>query len=188
MATDVCAPQHHRQSVAINKFLCHLLRHIVAGLPCCNPHTTCVFLTCLLCSYQTTDLPAAADMQAQYMEIARALDPYVDIFLAETLSTAAEAQAAVAAAASIAPGGLVQASGLGPTHFHSVPPNKTLVNSHDCTMTASAGICQVVLVATDSSSTLSNTGTASMPRLQVHYRYSNQPHMQHTCSTVCTCT
>lgn len=59
---------------------------------------------CLLCSYQTTGLPGATDMQAQYMEIARALDPYVDIFLAETLSTAAEAQAAIAAAAAIAPG------------------------------------------------------------------------------------
>jgi hypothetical protein len=74
-----------------------------------NP--TCVLSTGLLRSYQTTGLPLAADMQAQYMEIARALDPHVDMFLAETLSTAAEAQAAAAAAAAIAPGEPLKALG-----------------------------------------------------------------------------
>lgn len=84
----------------------------VAGIPGHDPQDPiCVFLTCLLCSYQTTGLPVAADMQAQYMEIARALDPHVDMFLAETLSTAAEAHAAAAAAAAIAPGELLTAFG-----------------------------------------------------------------------------
>jgi S-methylmethionine-dependent homocysteine/selenocysteine methylase len=55
-------------------------------------------------SYQTTDLPDASSMQAQYTDIVTALQPYVDIFLAETLSTAAEARAALAAAAHAAPG------------------------------------------------------------------------------------
>lgn len=58
-------------------------------------------------SYQTSDMPNGAAMQAQYAAIASALRPYVDVLLAETLSTAAEAQAALAAAAHAAPGRLV---------------------------------------------------------------------------------
>lgn len=43
-------------------------------------------------------------MQQEYAAIAAALQPHVDVFLAETLSTAAEAQAALQAAAQAAPG------------------------------------------------------------------------------------
>jgi len=59
------------------------------------------------CSYQVTNLPDAASLRAQYTDIARALQPNVDIFLAETLCTVAEAQAALDAAAQAAPGGPV---------------------------------------------------------------------------------
>lgn len=70
----------------------------------CSILTCSCFLLSVFCSYQTTNLPDAAAMQGQYADITRALLPYVDILLAETLSTAAEAQAALAAAAQVAPG------------------------------------------------------------------------------------
>jgi S-methylmethionine-dependent homocysteine/selenocysteine methylase len=40
-------------------------------------------------------------MQQEYRQIAQALAPYVDVFLAETLSTVAEAQAALQATAQL---------------------------------------------------------------------------------------
>jgi S-methylmethionine-dependent homocysteine/selenocysteine methylase len=72
----------------------------------CSVLTGSGFLLSVSCSYQTTNLPDAAAMQGQYADIARALQPYVDILLAETLSTAAEAKAALAAAAQVTPGRL----------------------------------------------------------------------------------
>jgi S-methylmethionine-dependent homocysteine/selenocysteine methylase len=46
-------------------------------------------------------------MQQEYSETAQALSPYVDVFLAETLSTVAEAHAALQATAQL--GELVRA-------------------------------------------------------------------------------
>jgi S-methylmethionine-dependent homocysteine/selenocysteine methylase len=47
-------------------------------------------------------------MQEQYTDIVKALQPYVDLYLAETLSTASEAEAALTAAAQVAPGKLLR--------------------------------------------------------------------------------
>ena len=66
--------------------------------------TSCCCFTHYPCSYQTGGLPDAASLRAQYTDIALALLPHVDVFLAETLSTVAEAQAALEAAAQAAPG------------------------------------------------------------------------------------
>lgn len=55
----------------------------------------------MLASYQTQDLEPPPEMERQYREMSEALAPYVDIFLAETLSTCQEAVAAAAATASL---------------------------------------------------------------------------------------
>lgn len=52
-------------------------------------------------SYQSTGLPSAAAMQLEYSQIAQALAPFVDVFVAETLSTVAEAHAALQATAQL---------------------------------------------------------------------------------------
>lgn len=63
--------------------------------------TSILYLLCYTsaCSYQCNDLPSHNDMVAEYASIADALYPYVDLYLAETLSTVAEAQAALHATA-----------------------------------------------------------------------------------------
>lgn len=50
------------------------------------------------CSYQTVDLETAELMQPTYMELARTLERFVDLFLCETLSSLAETMAAASAA------------------------------------------------------------------------------------------
>ncbi|KAF8073169.1 yitJ [Scenedesmus sp. PABB004] len=50
-------------------------------------------------SYQCAGLPNDAALASEYAELADALAPHVDLFLAETLSTAAEAHAALQATA-----------------------------------------------------------------------------------------
>jgi hypothetical protein len=52
-------------------------------------------------SYQTQGLNTPDDMRRQYREIAETLAPYVDVLLAETLSTAEEAAAAAEATAGL---------------------------------------------------------------------------------------
>lgn len=52
-------------------------------------------------SYQTEGLDCYEDMVQQYREIADALAPHVDLFLAETLSTSTEARAAAEATAGL---------------------------------------------------------------------------------------
>jgi hypothetical protein len=52
-------------------------------------------------SYQVEGLPSHAAMVQEYQAIASALQPYVDVLLAETLSTTAEALAAAEATASM---------------------------------------------------------------------------------------
>ncbi|KAF6260359.1 Homocysteine S-methyltransferase [Scenedesmus sp. NREL 46B-D3] len=52
-------------------------------------------------SYQSSGLPSAAAMQQEYSQTARALCADVDVFLAETLSTVAEADAALQATAQL---------------------------------------------------------------------------------------
>eukprot|EP00775_Hariotina_reticulata_P011092 gene11091-biopygen12996 len=53
------------------------------------------------CSYQIEGLPAVATMVQEYNEIATAFLPWVDVFLAETLSTSREAEAALRATAGL---------------------------------------------------------------------------------------
>lgn len=60
-------------------------------------------------SYQSTGLPSAAAMQLEYSQIAQALGPFVDVFVAETLSTVAEAHAALQATAQLGESGLFYA-------------------------------------------------------------------------------
>lgn len=50
------------------------------------------------CSYQTVDLGTAELMQPTYMQMAATLEPLVDLFLCETLSSTAETMAAASAA------------------------------------------------------------------------------------------
>ncbi|KAI9018920.1 Homocysteine S-methyltransferase [Hyaloraphidium curvatum] len=49
-------------------------------------------------SYQSTDLPATAELRSTYERIARVLQPRVDMYVAETMATSSEALAAVGAA------------------------------------------------------------------------------------------
>lgn len=51
-----------------------------------------------VCSYQTVDLGTAELMQPTYMQMAAILEPFVDLFLCETLSSKAETMAAASAA------------------------------------------------------------------------------------------
>ena len=51
-----------------------------------------------MCSYQTVDLGTAELMQPTYMHMATALEPFVDLFLCETLSSTAETMAAASVA------------------------------------------------------------------------------------------
>jgi hypothetical protein len=63
----------------------------------------CFFLhqIAMCCSYQTEGLPEMATMVQEYTAIATALLPWVDVFLAETLSTSREAAAALQATANL---------------------------------------------------------------------------------------
>ena len=49
-------------------------------------------------SYQTVDLDTAELMQPTYMQMAAILEPFVDLFLCETLASKAETMAAASAA------------------------------------------------------------------------------------------
>lgn len=94
-------------------------QHIIAGTPVLLHDLACVDLIAGLtqrlcgfccnsscpvwchCSYQSSGLPSAAAMQQEYSQTARALCADVDVFLAETLSTVAEAEAALQATAQL---------------------------------------------------------------------------------------
>jgi S-methylmethionine-dependent homocysteine/selenocysteine methylase len=66
----------------------------------CTATKAAAVMMCL-CSYQSTGLPSVEAMQQEYSQTAQALLPYVDVFVAETLSTVAEAQAALQATAQL---------------------------------------------------------------------------------------
>jgi len=78
---------HHCHQILFDKAMIYL-----------ECHLQCTVSFMGVCSYQTVDLGTAELMQPTYMQMAAILEPYVDLFLCETLASTAETMAAASAA------------------------------------------------------------------------------------------